>query len=140
MDILDYATRIKRLINFIIDTLLIIAVWFSTIPMIIKWLYETGLINWIDGKIYDLNFTIIPYILFYYLILEGFFKTSIGKLITRTKIIRMNGDKIKFSDAVIRTIFRFIPLEQLSYLSSFPVGWHDSISNTRVVNMNSKKF
>ena len=139
MDILDYATRIKRLINFMIDTLIIIIIWFATISMIIKWLYDTGLINWIEGKTYDLNFTIIPYILFYYLILEGFFKTSIGKLITRTKIIRMNGDKIKFSDAVIRTIFRFIPLEQLSYLSSFPVGWHDSISNTRVINTNSKK-
>jgi len=89
-------------------------------------------------KKYDLSFTVFIVIFFYYLIFESLFNTTVGKLITRTSLTQINGDTILFRQILIRTVCRFIPFEQLSFLTKRPLGWHDSISETRVVNKNTK--
>lgn len=89
-----------------------------------------------EGESMDLEFTFLPVALLYYLIFEGIFKTTIGKLITRTKIVRIDNDKVGFLDFLLRTFSRFIPFEQLSFLMDSSVGWHDKISETRVINKN----
>jgi len=131
----DYVSRIKRFLNWAIDGLVIsifgIVSFISIAPMIIKY----GFFDWIEKDItYDLTFTILPIYLFYYLIFEGLFKTTIGKIITKTRLIKLNGERINFGNALTRRICRFIPFEQLSYLSKNPVGLHDNFSNTRLLN------
>lgn len=60
---------------------------------------------------------------------------SLGKVITKTKVITIDGDKPNFKTFLIRALCRFIPLELFSFLGSTDSGWHDSISRTRVVRI-----
>ncbi len=71
--------------------------------------------------------------LFYYLLLEGMFNTTIGKIITGTTIVDSEGKRPGFGRIIGRTLCRFIPFEALSFLGSSGRGWHDSISETYVV-------
>ncbi|NOZ47920.1 MAG: RDD family protein, partial [Chlorobi bacterium] len=136
----NYASRTKRLLNWIIDSLIISIIWFLLFISASKIVIALGLLDLIEeGKTYDLNYTILPVLFLYYLILEGSFKTTIGKLITRTKLVQVNGENIHFFNVLIRTICRLIPFDPLSYLKDNPVGWHDSLSKTRLLNKKTKR-
>ena len=69
----------------------------------------------------------------YYAVLEGFTGRTIGKFITRTKVVDENGEKPDFNTILIRSLCRLIPFEQFSFLGSDSYGWHDKFSKTRVV-------
>jgi uncharacterized RDD family membrane protein YckC len=128
------ASNTKRLINWIVDSISISILWFILLPVIVIALKNLGFLdNLKDGETMDLEFTVLPIALLYYLIFEGVFKTSIGKLITRTKIIRLDNEEVNFVDILLRTFCRFIPFEQLSFFAAKPAGWHDRISETRII-------
>ena len=81
------------------------------------------------------NYLIFAAWFFYLMIFELVFGRTPGKLITRTRVICSKTKKSpSFSQVVSRTFSRFIPFEWLSFLSAQPVGWHDSISKTKVVD------
>ncbi len=140
--ILNYASWKKRLLNLFVDGLIIsfiIAIVFKVIinsdsqdaKNLINHLlvhHDIGIIHW------DIDFFSLIIFFLYYLISESIFKTTVGKLITRTQVVRINGNKLRIQDALIRSLLRLIPLEQLTFISSHPVGAHDSLSNTRVIN------
>ena len=133
----DYinASTLKRFINLIIDSLVIGALWFGLFILTGKLIAKYGVPDWIEvGKNYDLSLTLLITFLPYYLIFEGIFKTTLGKLITRTKIVRLDGNSISFYNGLARTLCRLIPLEPFSYLFKKEFGWHDNITDTRVVN------
>lgn len=69
----------------------------------------------------------------YYWGLEAFFGATLGKLVTRTRVVAVDGRPATAWQILGRTLIRFIPVEALSFMSSNPVGWHDRWSNTRVV-------
>ena len=70
----------------------------------------------------------------YFIITEGVYQKSVGKFITGTKVVTATGGRPTFGQIVGRTFARFIPFEAFSFLSgSKPVGWHDSLSGTRVI-------
>ncbi|PKF74449.1 RDD family protein [Chryseobacterium sp. PMSZPI] len=70
----------------------------------------------------------------YLLLIEYFTKgRSIGKYITGTKVICIDGTESTFRDYFIRNISRFVPFDFLSFLGEN--GWHDSWSETRVINI-----
>ena len=58
---------------------------------------------------------------------------SIGKFITKTKVVSIDGTAPTQNDFLIRNISRLVPFEAVSFLIGDD-GWHDSWSNTRVVN------
>lgn len=60
---------------------------------------------------------------------------SVGKLITKTKVITSDGEAPEFKHFLIRSLCRFIPFEPFSFFGSDASGWHDSISKTRVVKV-----
>jgi uncharacterized RDD family membrane protein YckC len=70
----------------------------------------------------------------YYTFLEGSSKgKTIGKMITKTKVIREDGEPMTFGKAFLRTLCRLVPFE---FISAFFAGgqmWHDSWTGTRVV-------
>jgi hypothetical protein len=71
----------------------------------------------------------------YALIFESLFNVTIGKLITCTYVRKE--DELKRVGSwriLLRTLCRYIPFDGLSYLSERPIGWHDSLSGTIVVN------
>ncbi len=75
----------------------------------------------------------IVIIIFYFAIAESLGHRTIGKLITGTKVVREDGGPPTFGQVLGRTAARFIPFEAFSFLGKEPVGWHDSLSGTRVI-------
>jgi uncharacterized RDD family membrane protein YckC len=74
-------------------------------------------------------------ILAYYVLLEGFFGMTVGKAITGTRVVALDGGKPGFLAVIGRTMARFVPFEPFSFLGSSPVGWHDRWSGTRVISV-----
>ena len=71
----------------------------------------------------------------YYIAFEGISGRTIGKFITRTKVVTETGEEPEFSHILKRTFCRFIPFESFSFLDSKRTGWHDRFSNTQVVEI-----
>jgi uncharacterized RDD family membrane protein YckC len=72
----------------------------------------------------------------YYVLCEGAFGWTVGKLITGTRVIRIDGRKPNVPQILGRTFARFIPFEPFSVLfGRSNSGWHDSLSGTRVVKV-----
>lgn len=83
----------------------------------------------------ELFFNIIGIILMfvYYFLIEIMTKgRSIGKYVTGTKVIMINGSTPTTKDYLYRNLCRLIPFDALTFLGEN--GWHDSISKTTVVN------
>jgi uncharacterized RDD family membrane protein YckC len=76
----------------------------------------------------------IVILLFYYNITEIFLARSIGKFITKTIVVLEDGTKPDPKTILVRSLCRIIPFNQFSFLGSPSYGWHDSISDTYVVN------
>ncbi len=117
-----------RFLNFIID----IFAW-GIIVRIIGFLFEffvqpTG----------QLTILVYGFILFfgtfigYYSIMEIKFQKTIGKFITKTKVVKMNGEKPENSDIISRSFYRLIPFDRISFLFT-KNGIHDFLSKTTVV-------
>jgi uncharacterized RDD family membrane protein YckC len=68
----------------------------------------------------------------YYFLFEYFFGRTPGKFITNTRVTDREGQKPTTKELLIRNICRLIPFDNLSFLFG-TVGWHDSISDTKVV-------
>ncbi len=131
-----YASRTKRLLNWLIDTVIIALLWFGIILFTSEFLINIELQDWIEKvNSIKISFSVIAVMFLYYFIMEGFFKTSIGKFITKTNLTTVSGQKLSFYNVFIRTICRLIPLEPLSFFSKEAIGWHDSLSKTRVIEM-----
>jgi len=63
---------------------------------------------------------------------------SIGKYITKTKVVSVDGTAPTQKDFFIRNISRLVPFDGLSFLKQ-DGGWHDLWSDTRVVNWEKYK-
>ena len=69
----------------------------------------------------------------YYLVFEGLFSRTIGKLVTGTVVVDESGFPPSFLQVLGRSLARLIPFDPLSFLGSSTRGWHDSLSGTYVV-------
>jgi len=87
------------------------------------------------SRLEDILFTSLMYYI-YLVCMEYFTKgRTIGKYITGTKVMSLDGNKPTFQDYLIRNIIRFVPFEPFSFFGNN--GWHDSWSNTRVIKIKS---
>lgn len=71
----------------------------------------------------------------YYAILEIKFQKTIGKFITKTKVVKVNGDEPEESDIIMRTLCRLVPFDRITFLF-MQNGIHDTLSKTKVVKDN----
>ncbi len=70
----------------------------------------------------------------YYTFCEFAFKGyTLGKLITRTKAIRDDGNPLTFRDAILRSLSRIVPFEPFSALGGSL--WHDRWTKTTVIKV-----
>jgi len=60
---------------------------------------------------------------------------SVGKFLTKTKVVNVDGSLPTLKSFFIRSLCRFIPFEPFSFFSSKGYGWHDDYSGTRVVKI-----
>lgn len=89
-----------------------------------------GLIDWIVA---NERLAGILLLLAYYIITEGLFARSIGKLITGCKVVNEKGGRPSFGQILGRTFARLIPFEAFSFLGTTGRGLHDSVAKTFVV-------
>ena len=128
----------QRFLNYIIDIIIIYIIIFLLMFLvgIIATLFGSlAVFDWMQN-ISDLESYLVFFGVFipYYTFFEGFTSRSIGKYITKTKVVMQDGSHPSYSTTFRRTLCRIIPFEQFSFFGSQSRGWHDSISDTYVVN------
>ena len=133
------ASRGKRFANSLIDLLTFYVLTFivGLLSAILFEILDSSIINENTGGNTLLNYFIgsIVWMTYYTLIEYATGGRSIGKYITKTKVITLEGEKPTFKNCLIRSLCRFIPFEAFSFLGSEDAGLHDSISDTRVVDI-----
>lgn len=81
---------------------------------------------------HKLKYLMILFYYLYYFILELIYGQTIGKMITKTKVVNTDNDENpNFTRIFIRTISRLIPIDFLSYLIT-KNGLHDILSKTEL--------
>lgn len=115
-------SKTVRLTNFVIDTVVYL-VFMYLLLLLFRSIIDKQNVKWISMACY----------LLYYLIFEYFGRRTIGKMITKSKVISEDGEQNRFFIRILgRTLMRFIPLDILSYLFTTK-GFHDRISKTITV-------
>ncbi len=59
---------------------------------------------------------------------------SLGKLLTRTRAVNVDGTPVTFKTALLRRLSRMVPFEAFSALGPQIEPWHDRWTNTRVID------
>jgi uncharacterized RDD family membrane protein YckC len=138
------ASKGARFLNFLIDRTVII-LFFVGLGFLAATLYQFFEIEFLIKFVYKLEgLTRFEDILlgwityFLYVFLTEYFCNgkTLGKLLTGTRVVSMDGSKPSGKEFFIRNISRLVPFDAFSFLGD--IGWHDSWSNTRVVH--DKKF
>lgn len=133
-----YASKGKRFVNYLIDRGLFFALFLIlglTLGLIAEYTRDYQFIAILDEMNPILDYLITGVLLaVYYIILEGKYQMSLGKLVTQTVVVDQYGEKPDMSSIVKRSFCRMIPFDHLSFLGNDGRGWHDSISKTYVVD------
>jgi uncharacterized RDD family membrane protein YckC len=134
------ATQGQRFLNFVVDNILMrLTISYGTsfvVGKILMMLSPELLLSLVNdnGKIglYIFAYVVVMvnYLVYYTLFEKLFRGQTIGKLLTKTRAIRTDGEELTFKDALLRSLCRLIPFE---IFSGFGVPWHDSLTNTMVV-------
>lgn len=131
----SYAPVNKRIGNYAIDVLAIVVIEMVTGVFLIVF-------YGMDSPIYSLLFNdsigklIFIFLLnvLYYTLFEAITGKTIGKYLTKTKVVTLTGGKPGWAGILLRSVCRFIPLDQISFILNSDSGWHDSLSKTMVVD------
>ena len=132
--LLQPASQRSRFINYIIDLVFFYILYFGLMFMV-GILAE--LLHFDISILLNEFFIQVITILFmamYYFVFEVAFGKTIGKMITKTKVVNEDGTKPSVGTLLKRSFSRLIPFDAFSYLKSNPSGWHDTISKTMVVD------
>lgn len=117
----------KRFANYIIDTIVyyiiiilfggIAGVAFGDSEEVLAFIYIFVYLGWI----------------LYYWGMEALTGKTVGKYITRTRIVKEDGSQPTGINVLGRTLSRLIPFEPFSFLGTPGKGWHDSIPKIYVI-------
>ncbi len=123
----------KRLINLMIDyAVLCLIFYFVLSQALIKKIILLSR-NLSDAQFYIITLSILIMVLFY-VVFEFTTGKTPGKFITGTMVIREDGRKPSFVAILGRSFSRLITYEVIKFFKKNPIGWHDSWSETLVVN------
>lgn len=113
-----------RFINFLIDSIICLILILVESVII-------GILNQ-EGLIFFGYILIFGTFIGYYAFMEIKFQKTVGKFITKTKVVKMSGEKPQNGDIITRTFCRLIPFDRISFLF-VKNGIHDILSKTKVV-------
>lgn len=117
-----------RFLNFAIDFSIWLVLAFFTMYLLDRWFPNVSQFT-IKTMAYS---AMIGLFFAYYFILEKLFQRTLGKYMTRTKVVTLNGEKPGTRALLLRTVYRFIPVDWASYFFRRN-GMHDFLSGTKVV-------
>jgi uncharacterized RDD family membrane protein YckC len=134
------ASQNKRFINYLVDRILLTGISYIVGMAIGAAVAVGGGVT--QDAIFQVQLLAIAvssiFVFLYFAILEIATGKTIGKMLTRTRVVSAHhGGPATTGQILGRTLCRYIPFEPFSFLfgdRNHPVGWHDSISNTRVIN------
>lgn len=128
------ASKGKRIINLLVDSCCIIL-----LSSIVFYLMSVVILNSSvaekfsnQQKIISLDYFVVIIAFSYYLFFEGLSYRTIGKYITKTRVVRPDGGTPSFMQIIARTLLRIVPFDFITYLV-VENGWHDRFSNTIVI-------
>ncbi len=117
------ASTERRAVNYLVDISLVnaVAIWL-TLKMQLGDVKSTGLT--------------MALIVGYYFVFEVLWQRTIGKLVTGTKVVMVDGGRPSVETILIRSLIRLVPFEPFSFLlvsREERTWWHDRWTQTRVV-------
>ena len=71
----------------------------------------------------------------YYGLFETLSMRTLGKYVTNTMVVNRDGTRPESNRIFIRTLCRLIPLEFITFFGRRPIGLHDGLSKTLVVDI-----
>lgn len=86
-----------------------------------------------EHYILNLVLGLFLYVLYFYFFEFYSDGRTIGKYVTGTKVLSIDGTKPTSSELWTRSFSRLVPFDGLSFFGNN--GWHDSWSDTRVINI-----
>lgn len=122
------ASSLSRFIHSIIDTIA-----FMILAIILGFILGLFVNSADQGLISILGFLMVVAGFFgYYIFMETKYQKTIGKYITKTKVVNKDGTKPELGDIMRRTFCRLIPFDGISYLFTLN-GFHDRLSDTTII-------
>jgi len=129
------ARKEQRIINVVIDMATMFVIWLFLTFILIRMGFDMPIKDETGEEVPLIPIIIlVPIFWTYYIATEHVFQQSLGKLITKTKVVSVSGNKPSFLQIIFRTLSRSIPFEYFSYLVTVE-GIHDRISKTRVIEI-----
>lgn len=120
-----------RFVNFAIDFAVIFILYGMIVPTVESFFPLT---TRVELSIYRIG-SLIVFIAFYYIPFEYNSQKTLGKIITKTKVVTLDGNRPELMDIVSRTFCRLIPFDRFSFFFTRN-GFHDAISGTKVIKDN----
>jgi hypothetical protein len=121
-------SSVTRFIHFIVDTIA-----FTVLTMIIGFIVLLFFNSTNQTLATLMGYFMLTIAFFgYYVFMETKFQKTIGKFITKTKVVNKNGTKPGVGDIVRRTFCRLIPFDRISFLFTNN-GFHDKLSETTII-------
>ncbi|MEP2935797.1 MAG: RDD family protein [Gilvibacter sp.] len=121
MQKIDKGTRAT---NFFIDYGILIVVWVVVV--------------FLNDDVYNSTPLFYLFTFLYYFLLEAIFGQTIGKLVTKTYVVKKDGSKASILNLIIRSLCRLIPFDALTYLIGTERGLHDVWSFTKLSKSSHK--
>lgn len=123
-------SKTTRFIHYIVDAICFYAFAFAIGGGIIAATGDETIFEDINDNV--LSLVILGIMFVYYMLFEGIFAQSVGKMVTGSIVVTEDGLPPTTMDIFKRSLCRLIPFDNFSFLIA-RTGWHDSISKTRVV-------
>lgn len=125
---LPIASSNRRFFNLILDTFF----FYIFLSVCLVNLVQMGFLSSFEGPL-PLQIIAIGLFLLYFVPQEIIWGRTLAKFITGTRVVNHEGGPASPGQILGRTLARFIPFEVLSFHGYHPVGWHDRLSKTRVI-------
>ncbi len=123
------ANPFRRMVNFVVDTMIWLALYLLVAALLDQYVFHFS--SYLINYIYSISLGLILY-LGYYFILEYYFGRTVGKFISRTKVITHKKPNKRIHPILTRTLLRLVPIDIFSFLFTRN-GFHDQFSKTSVI-------
>jgi uncharacterized RDD family membrane protein YckC len=132
--ILVEANRSQRFFNLLADLCVMMLIYIPVFQNLIRVEGFTNFFRPVEAIVGDrgtLYLIMAIARICYYMLFEGLFQSTPGKLLSETRVTNDTGGIPGLGNIAGRTFSRFVPFEALSFLGSH--GWHDKWSDTYVL-------
>ncbi|MFD2602188.1 RDD family protein [Flavobacterium suzhouense] len=133
------ATGNKRFQNFIIDSIVttLLQIGFAKGGDMLYGIYGIKGFQVGPPVLGNIKYTILALgiSIVYYGLFETVNMRTLGKYITNTMVVNADGTRPDSMRIFLRTLCRLIPLEFITFFGRRPVGLHDGLSKTLVVDI-----